>query len=137
MEKGAASNHIIISSNYHKFLSSYCHSLAKQGYTPARVYLQLPPGNSPVGSSYFFVLNQCPEAVAAAKTNLIPFLIGQKATHHHLPAANNCRDKHLPWLCTSGSLLNSLIYLLLSITYGSVGSAELKSCTCAQFCYSW
>lgn len=94
-------------------------------------------GTAQWAAATFFVLNQCPEAVAAAKTKLILFLIGQKATHHHLPAANNCRDKHLPWLCTSGSLLNSLIYLLLSIAYGSVGSAELKSCTCAQFCYSW
>lgn len=94
-------------------------------------------GTAHWAAATFSVLNQCPEAEAAAKTKLIPFLIGQTATHHHPPTANNCRDNHLPWLCTSGSILNSLIYFLLSIAYGHVGSAELKSCTCGQFCYSW
>lgn len=87
-----------------------------------------------VAASFFFLLNQCPEAVAAAKTKLIPFLIGQKATYHCPPTAKNCRDKYLPWLCTPGSRPSSLIYLLLSIAGGHTGSAELESCTCAQFC---
>lgn len=73
MEKGAASNHIIISSNYHKFLSSYCHSLAEQCYTPARVYLQLPPGNSPVGSSYFFCIESVPWGSSCSQDQINPF----------------------------------------------------------------
>lgn len=61
MEQGAVSNHSC-SSNYHKFLSSSCHSLAEQCYTSAAVYSLLPATahwaaatvlvvNSPWGSS--------------------------------------------------------------------------------------
>ena len=74
MEKGAVSNHITRSSNYHKFLSSYCHSLAEQCYTPARAYLQLPPENSPLGSSYFFFcIESVPRGSSCSQDQINPF----------------------------------------------------------------
>lgn len=80
MEEGAGSNHIGSSCNYHKFLSSYCCSLAEQRYAPAGVYLQLPPGTAHRAAATPCALDQCPEVAPAAKTKLIPFLIAQKAT---------------------------------------------------------
>lgn len=59
LQKGAGSNHVISSVSYHKFLSSYWHCLAEQGCTPAE-YLQLPPKDSPLGSSYFFCIESMP-----------------------------------------------------------------------------
>lgn len=103
-QKGAVSNHVISSINYQKFLSSYWHSPAEQCYTPARV-LTAASWEQPVRQQLLFCIESVPWSRSCSQDQINPSPDRAEAAYHHLPTANNCRDKYLPWLSAPDSRL--------------------------------